>query len=66
MSRELDDGAVSFKTRAFLQKKELLEALIQGAGGGSRGRRKSGLVCSSDCVRVQGGEIINSTVESGD
>lgn len=27
--RELDDEAASFKTRAFLQKKELLEALMQ-------------------------------------
>lgn len=26
---ELDDGAVPFKTRAFLQKKELLEASMQ-------------------------------------
>ncbi len=29
VGRELDDGAASFKTRAFLQKKELLEASMQ-------------------------------------
>lgn len=41
---ELDDGAMSFKTRAFRQKKELLEALIregmkkeEGDGGGTVG-----------------------------
>lgn len=32
--RELDDGAVSFKTRVFLQKKELFEVYFEGVEEG--------------------------------
>lgn len=65
--RELEDWAVSFKTRAFLQKKKPPWSLDARGdeGGGGRGRRNGGLLCSSDSVKAPGGEIIYTTVGSG-
>lgn len=60
--RELDDGAVSFKTRAFLQKKELFEVLIQE---GMREEKQWVGVLLHDSVKVQGEEIIHTIEVSG-
>lgn len=54
--REQDDGYASFKTRIFLQKKGSFDARgdVGDVGGGGRGRRNSGLMCSSDSVKAWG------------
>lgn len=61
---ELDEEAASFKTRAFPQKKELFEALIQ-EGMKEEEEELEGWYAACDSVKAQGGEIIYTIDVSG-